>query len=141
MVDKFLLGAMNNNSARKASASASSIEKSPKRSSDFWAIDKCPTEYEHGKPFLHDLWELLEGWWEMRKFHAWIMRATKLDVWSITTKTPRKCFGMLASPILIEFANLHALYRQKRLEYNSFPCGACKYFTICSSNPFILQPK
>ncbi|RLM86041.1 hypothetical protein C2845_PM04G14260 [Panicum miliaceum] len=35
MVDKFLLGAMKNSSACKASASTSNVEKSPERSSDF----------------------------------------------------------------------------------------------------------
>jgi hypothetical protein len=40
MVDKFLLGAMKNSSALKASASASNVE-SLERSSDFWATDEC----------------------------------------------------------------------------------------------------
>jgi hypothetical protein len=140
MVDKFLLGAMKNSLACKASASASNVEKSPEQSSDVWATDECPTEYEHGKPFLHD-WELLEGRWEMRKSHTWIIRAMKLGVQSITTKTPRKCFGMLERPIIIEFEELHARTIRKDSTYNSFTCGACKYFSICSSSPSILQPK
>jgi hypothetical protein len=69
VVDKFLLGAVKKSSARKASASSTNIEKSQERSSDFWGTDDCLAKYEHGKPFLHD-WELLQGRWELRKFHT-----------------------------------------------------------------------
>jgi hypothetical protein len=41
IVDKFLLGAMKKSSAHKASASASNVQKSAERSSDFWATDEC----------------------------------------------------------------------------------------------------
>ncbi|RLM56033.1 hypothetical protein C2845_PM10G09820 [Panicum miliaceum] len=123
MVDKFLLGAMKNSSAHKASASASNVEKSSERSSDFWATDECPAENEYGKLFLHD-WELLEGWWEMRKFHTWIMRAMKLGVRPITMKTQGNALVYWRDPSSLNLMTCTLYTIEKDSMYNSFPCGA-----------------
>ena len=42
------------------------------------------------------------------------MTAMKLGIGLIKMKVPRKYFGVMVSPIVIDFVDLQSLYRQKK---------------------------
>ncbi|RCV17236.1 hypothetical protein SETIT_3G203700v2 [Setaria italica] len=72
----------------------------------------------HGKPFLYQ-WDLLEGSWELKKLHGWIMNAMKQGIQAITAHVPTKVFlGVLPYQIVIDFKDLHRLYHRQHLNVN-----------------------
>uniref|UniRef100_K3ZEQ7 Ubiquitin-like protease family profile domain-containing protein n=1 Tax=Setaria italica TaxID=4555 RepID=K3ZEQ7_SETIT len=79
-------------------------------------------DYEHGKPFLYQ-WDLLEGSWELKKLHGWIMNAMKQGIQAITAHVPTKVFlGVLPYQIVIDFKDLHRLYHRQHLNVNLISC-------------------
>ncbi|OEL37663.1 hypothetical protein BAE44_0001318, partial [Dichanthelium oligosanthes] len=75
---------------------------------NFCPSDEVPLDYQHGKPFLY-LWDLVEGPYEINKFHSWIMKAMKLGFGVVTANVPKTVYGHLHK-LVIDFEDLHALY-------------------------------
>uniref|UniRef100_K3YM15 Uncharacterized protein n=1 Tax=Setaria italica TaxID=4555 RepID=K3YM15_SETIT len=63
--------------------------------------------------------DLLEGSWELKKLHGWIMNAMKQGIQGITARVPTKVFlGVLDYLIIINFEDLHRLYHRQHLDVN-----------------------
>ncbi|CAN6356491.1 unnamed protein product [Urochloa humidicola] len=74
--------------------------------------------YVHGKPFLPYM-DLHLGPCELVDFHAWIMKAMKKGITAITAMIPREVFhNPRLHQLVIDFDDLHALYRRKHLDVN-----------------------
>uniref|UniRef100_K3YD16 Ubiquitin-like protease family profile domain-containing protein n=1 Tax=Setaria italica TaxID=4555 RepID=K3YD16_SETIT len=125
-IDKFLnvLKKKASSFGEKSVTRSASRQKEKDQNLNFFASDDVSMDYEHGKPFLYR-WDLLEGTWELNKLHGWIMNAMKQGIRAITTHVPTKVFlGVLPYQIMIDFEDLHRLYRQQHLDVNliSFWC-------------------
>ena len=108
-------------SAQESQAKGTSSKETGKAIStsqiDFWPTPEVPEKYEHGKPFL-PLWKLDEGPWEMKKFHEWYMKACRVGLSMITVFVPAIVFLSGDNYILLDFKDLHALFRLEKLDVN-----------------------
>uniref|UniRef100_K3ZZH3 Uncharacterized protein n=1 Tax=Setaria italica TaxID=4555 RepID=K3ZZH3_SETIT len=105
-------------SDEKSVACGASWQKEKDENLNFFALDEIPENYEHDKPFLYR-WDLLEGPWELNKLHGWIMKAMKQGIRAITARVSKKIFlGVLDYEIVIDFEDLHRLYRRQHLDVN-----------------------
>ncbi|OEL26196.1 hypothetical protein BAE44_0012785 [Dichanthelium oligosanthes] len=104
-VDKFL-------GALKKTTREVSSSRQKENETNFWPLDEVSLDYQHGKPFLY-LWDLVEGPSEINKFHSWTMKAMKLGLRVVTANVPK-----IVYELVIDFEDLHALYRRKRLDMN-----------------------
>ena len=117
-VDKFLR-AMN-----KMPSSSKNKEKAPLQQ-DFDVSDLFSHEveirlenYEHGKSFLPHV-DLQLSPWELVKFRGWIMKAMKQEIKEITAMVPPSIFNNLVPhQIVIDFEDLHRLYRRRHMDVN-----------------------
>ncbi|RCV11124.1 hypothetical protein SETIT_2G162300v2 [Setaria italica] len=120
-VDKFLnllKKKKASSSSEKSVACGASQQMEKDENLNFFASDEVLENYEHGKPFLYR-WDLLDGPWELNKLHGWIMKAMKQGIRAITPRIPKKVFlGVLDYEIVIDFEDLHELYRHQHLDVN-----------------------
>ena len=79
----------------------------------------CPLRYEWGMPLLPD-WALVEVPWEMKRMHAWYMRACSLGLRGLQARYPLDVFGPTLLPqakeINLDFHDLHDLFRLQMID-------------------------
>uniref|UniRef100_K3ZMM1 Uncharacterized protein n=1 Tax=Setaria italica TaxID=4555 RepID=K3ZMM1_SETIT len=61
----------------------------------------------------------IQGPWKLNKLHGWVMTPMKQGIRAIFARVPKKVFlGVLDYEIVIDFENLHRLYRHQHLDAN-----------------------
>ena len=80
-------------------------------------LPDCPLGYEHGKPFLPD-WALNDEHfpWEVRRFHDWYLRASKLGVQFISAHIPSRCFTTLTKTTIADFLEFQNMFRLGQMD-------------------------
>ncbi|WVZ93308.1 hypothetical protein U9M48_039297 [Paspalum notatum var. saurae] len=75
-------------------------------------LPDCPVKYECGKPFLPD-WALNSEYMpgEMKRFHNWYLRASRLGVSSVMASIPSRCFNTLTKSTIVDFSEFHNMFR------------------------------
>ena len=92
------------------------LAKSTQDDENYINCDDVPFDFENVKPFIH-LWQLVEGPWQMKRFHEWYIRASsEFGLTMFTVIVPNKIFCRGESIFTVNFEDLHALYRRKRLD-------------------------
>jgi hypothetical protein len=79
--------------------------------------DDCPDNYKHGK-FMVTLGQLVqEGPWEVRRFHLWYMKVTKVGLCSFVVKVPAEYFHLPDdAQVLVDFHDMHRVLQCKDLD-------------------------
>ncbi|CAN6210696.1 unnamed protein product [Urochloa humidicola] len=96
----------------------SSSKENEKAEDNLSSEEPIPETYVHGKPFLRYV-DLQLGPCELAKFHAWIMKVMKKGIKTITAMIPPEVFhNPNPYQLVIDFDDLHALYRRKHLDVN-----------------------